>query len=79
MPRIAPINPLRGKRILADVHTGELPVVLSKDSINKIERRIPVTFKTAALYCRKLGYSQEETEDLILKQKAIAIIEPIEE
>lgn len=77
MPRITPLNPLKSKRILQELHTDEMPAVLSERTVWKIEHKIPVSFRSAALYCKKLGFSKEEAEDIILKKRAIPILEKI--
>ena len=66
----------RRKRIesqVAKIDTEELPAILSRATIKKIEEGIPVSYRSAALYCKALGFDPYTT---IFIEKRIPILDP---
>jgi transcriptional regulator with XRE-family HTH domain len=70
MPR--KITEIKRIRIERQVDTEELQAVLSRVTVSKIENGVPVSYKSAALYCRALGVDPQE---YIIEKRKIAILE----
>lgn len=66
------LTDIKKLRLDSAVDTEELQSVLSKATVWKIEKGIPVSYKSAVLYCRALGVDPRE---YIIERKAIAILE----
>ena len=66
------LTDIKRVRLGVDVDTEELQAVLSRATITKIENGIPVSYKSAALYCRALGLDPEE---YIIQKRLIPITE----
>ena len=74
--RLPKLTFARRKRIeweVAKQDTEELPAILSKPTILKIEQGIPVSYRSAALYCKALNIDPYTT---IIVEKRIPILDP---
>ena len=59
---------------IAKIDTDEMEAVLSRKTVTSIQQGIPVTYRSAVLYCKALGLDPDE---YILRKRAIPIIEEI--
>jgi len=66
----------RIERLVAKTDTEELPAILSRRTVQKIEDGIPVSYRSAALFCKSLGLDPYQT---IIVEKKIAILDPLGE
>lgn len=73
LPRLTLIRRQRIETQIAKIDTEELPAILSGPTIRKIEQGIPVSYRSAALYCKALGVDPYTT---IMVEKRIAILDP---
>ena len=78
MGKVQRLTTIRRKRIEAGVSTKEMLAVLSQKTITIIENdSAPVQYRTALSYCKALGYSQAEAEDIIINKRLIRISEEL--
>jgi len=61
---------------VAKQDTEELPAILSRNTIQKIQKGIPVSYRSAALYCKSVGLDPYTT---IILEKRIPILDPLGE
>lgn len=61
---------------ISKIPTAELEALLSPNTVYKIERKEPVRYRSAALYCKALGLDPYQT---IIVERKIPIIEKITE
>lgn len=59
---------------IAKLDTDEMEAVLSRKTVSRIQQGIPVTYRSAVLYCKALGLDPDE---YIIQKRAIPIIEDI--
>jgi transcriptional regulator with XRE-family HTH domain len=61
---------------IAKIDTGEMQAVLSRATVSRIEQGLPVSYRSAVLYCKVLDLDPDE---YILRKRVIPIIEEIGE